>query len=459
MRKPTWAALACLLIPGLCQADPCGMVPPIYTGDGPPITRIGLQRTYVFFKDGVESIAIRPGFSGSVESFGMLIPFPSPPALRKVSDDIFPHIAASIDVPPVEIELGGGFGGGGFLSFGDDDSDEDKLIEIIDQVEVLREEAVGMYEVAVLAAGSSAALQRWMEDHGFLYPEGMDGVCEEYIAAGWCFVAVKARVGSKADVEPRPGMRDADTGLEDGETFDGFVQAMGFRFHTDELVIPMRLSAFNEGRMHNVVYLLSDTPQKLRGIDAELVTRQLPGSELFANLTGPRPVRLLYGALDDMTVGQLRGLDAQRDPEPVNGLARDLFGDDLASVLDGRLSLAHEEDEKSLLNVAERLGLRGPAIDALHRAAAKVTRAEVAARSLAQLHGLTLTVIDGDFPRELLAKTNLSAESFVMPAELNNPSYYDARVFGPGEEPRGALLSREQLKALRADLLPLLDGH
>ena len=46
------------------HADPCGMVPPIYTGNQSPITRIGLQKTYVFYKDGVETFVIRPGFSG-----------------------------------------------------------------------------------------------------------------------------------------------------------------------------------------------------------------------------------------------------------------------------------------------------------------------------------------------------------------------------------------------------------
>ena len=76
-------------------ADPCGMVPPIYQGQGPPITRIGEQQTYVFFKDGIESFVIRPGFTGKVDEFEMLIPFPTPPAVRKMPDDIFPHVAAA----------------------------------------------------------------------------------------------------------------------------------------------------------------------------------------------------------------------------------------------------------------------------------------------------------------------------------------------------------------------------
>ena len=65
------------------SADPCGMVPPIYVGQPPVLTRIGEQQTYVFFKDGVETFVIRPGFQGDVDNFGMLIPFPTPPALLR----------------------------------------------------------------------------------------------------------------------------------------------------------------------------------------------------------------------------------------------------------------------------------------------------------------------------------------------------------------------------------------
>ena len=61
-----------------CLADPCGMVPPIsLDGDDANITRIGEQKTYVFYKDGVETIVIHPGFEGDVDEFGMLIPFPN----------------------------------------------------------------------------------------------------------------------------------------------------------------------------------------------------------------------------------------------------------------------------------------------------------------------------------------------------------------------------------------------
>src|SRR5436853_7488878 len=83
-------ALALLIGLGTAPAfaDPCGMVPPIYVTDNTSLVRVGDEQTYVFFKDGLETFVIRPGFSGKVEDFGMLISFPTPPALRKVSEDI-----------------------------------------------------------------------------------------------------------------------------------------------------------------------------------------------------------------------------------------------------------------------------------------------------------------------------------------------------------------------------------
>ena len=97
------AAVLTLGLGDVAQADPCGMVPPIYVGPGTPIARVGDQNTYVFYKNGVETFVIHPGFKGKVEEFGMLIPFPAVPELRKVSDSIFPHMRAAIDPPEVVV--------------------------------------------------------------------------------------------------------------------------------------------------------------------------------------------------------------------------------------------------------------------------------------------------------------------------------------------------------------------
>lgn len=425
--------LCCLTLP--LAADPCGMVPPIFSGNMVPISRIGLQKTYVFYKDGVETFVIRPGFRGNVDNFGMLIPFPTPPSLRKVPDDIFEQIAKAIDPPEVVIDLtpverfnmvaDAAMPAAGGLTF-----------EASGAVEVLNQEAVGMYDVAVLQAGSAESLKRWMDANGYVYPKGMDAVTNDYVAAGWCFVAVKTRVGNAAAVEPVAGQRNVDPSLPANSVFDGHVQGMGFRFHSDELVVPMRLSAFNEGELRNVVYLLTDGPRRIRHIPEEYVVRQLTGQTLIDNVTKPLPLRIIGGTEKDIPDWQREGLDERRDPTPHNARAKELFAADLLAVSSGNLSLEHEEMEKELLRIGEHFGLRGPEVDADNAAALETMRSKTVDAALNQLADMTMTVVDGDFPRDVLASENLSFEPFEMAQSINAPEFYDATLHGPaGKKP------------------------
>ena len=430
--------VSCCLLPWL-HADPCGMVPPIHTGPN-PIARTGLQKTYVFHKDGVETFVIRPGFQGKVDNFGMLIPFPNPPEIRKVADNIFEHIANAVDPPEVVVDLrirrmlrlGGGGGGVRTKSV-------DKKLEFRDKVTVLKQEAVGMYEVAVLEAGSAAALKRWMDQNGFKYPQGMDKVTNEYVDDGWCFVAVKTKVGQKEGVEPKPGARDVRRELPNNSIFDGNVQGMGFRFKTEELVVPMRLSAFNDGDLRNVVYLLTDSPKKIRSIPEEYVVRQVPGTQLLSNVTKPLPLRIIGGTEKDIPAHTRQSLPARRNPESKNGVAKELFAADLLAVASGDLSLEHEEEEKELLRIGEYFGLRGAELDQENNAALAESRKQTTAKGLAMLKDMTLTVVDGDFPKEVIANNNLTFADYQMPAARNNSSNYDANLFAPGKPKSGIL--------------------
>jgi hypothetical protein len=423
-------------------ADPCGMVPPIYVNDNTSIVRVGDEQTYVFYKDGIETFVIRPGFSGKVEDFGMLISFPTPPALRKVSEDIFPQIAKAIDPPEVVLDLRWRLREQTRRLANRPHSDDKKdggLALQKDEVRVLKEEAVGMYEVAVLEAGSAAALKRWMDDHGYKYPTGMDEVCEEYVKLGWCFVAEKARVGGKANLDPKPRMKGVDTKLPSGSTFDGHVQAMAFRFKTDKLILPMRLSAFNEGTMHNIVYLLTDGPRKIRSIPEEYVVRQVPGADLFRNVTQPLPLRIIGGTEADIQDWQRQGLPQQRDPAPHNGFAKELFATDLLAVKEGRLSHPFEEDEKMLLRIGEHFGLRGPEIDKLNLAALDKEREQAVKAALDDLKQMTVTVIDGDFPREVVGAQNLIFGEYRMPGRRNSAEFYDTKDKKPAGKREGTL--------------------
>ncbi|MDA1050063.1 MAG: DUF2330 domain-containing protein [Planctomycetota bacterium] len=444
----------CVVIGGLtglgvpeAQGDPCGMVPPIEFASQSPIKRIGAQMTYVFYQNNVETIVLRPGFSGNVDEFGMLIPFPSPPAIRKVPDHVFEQIAAAIDPPEIVIDvrpqasmyggagMGGGFGGGGGGFGGGGLGFQVPK----DEVRVIREEAVGMYEVAVLAAGSAGALKRWMDDHQFAYPSGMDAVCPEYIEQKWCFVAVKTKVNQKRAADPQPGQRAIDNALPEGASFDGHVQAMGFRFHTPQLVVPMRLSVHNPGELRNVVYLLSDNPSKIRNIPEEFVRRQISGFKLFDQMTKPLPLRIIGGTINDLPFATRNGLADQRDPEPHNGVAAELFASDLIAARTRQLESRSEAYEKHLLTINEALKLRGPEIDAAVRRQVRTERSRIVRAALGSIDKMTLTVIDGDFPREVLARENLTFAEYHMPLERSNRSFYDANKLGQAEPVAGSL--------------------
>ncbi|MCH8921891.1 MAG: DUF2330 domain-containing protein [Planctomycetes bacterium] len=457
-----FAALALFPAAGL-RADPCGMVPPVYIGDDVPIVRVGEQRTYVFYWKGIESFVIRPGFSGKVAEFGMLIPFPEPPAIRKVDDGIFHQIANAIDPPEIVVDLrppigfglggggGGSFGGAGFGGGGFGFAAPKK-----DEVRVIREEAVGMYEVAVLAAGSAKALKRWIDDHGYKFPAGMDKTCEEYVKEGWCFVAVKTKVGKSSGATPKPGQRKVNTKLPSGATFDGRVQAMAFRFRSEHLVVPMRLSAFNAGSLRNIVYLLSDEGMRIRSIPEEYVVRQIYGKQLYKNLTEPLPLRIIGGRVSDISKKRWRELDKERNPIPHNGLARDLFAADLLAAKRGRLINPYEQREKRLTTVAERLGLRGSEVDKLVRNEVRRQRLKAVKSSLSGLRQMTLTVIDGDFPREAIAKQNLTFASYRMKSTRNKPVFYDAKKMGPGGKKEG-ILKLGAIEASERDAPVLVD--
>ena len=425
---------AVLIISSHVNADPCGMVPPIYTGNVSPIARIGLQKTYVFHKDGIETFVIRPGFSGNVDEFGMLIPFPNPPALRKVPDDIFEHISKAVDPPEVVVDLSIRTRRGVVamnMAAGAESAMAFKSVAA-DSVQVLKQEAVGMYEVAVLAAGSPEALKRWMDQHKYQYPDGMDNVTADYIKEGWCFVAVKTKVGNKGAVDPKPGQRKVTPNLPKGSAFNGHVQGMGFRFKSEKLVVPMRLSAFNEGDMRNVVYLLTDSPRKIRSIPEEYVRRQISGQQLHDNLTKPLPLRIIGGTEADIPQFRRALLKKERDPVPQNGLAKQLFASDLEAVKTGNMSLEQEESEKELLRIGEHFGLRGPEIDVDIRSALAKSHSKTEEASLGMLADITLTVVDGDFPREVVAKENLTFAEYSMPADKNTRELYEAPNFAPG---------------------------
>ena len=165
----------------------------------------------------------------------------------------------------------------------------------------------------------------------------------------------------------------------------------------------------------------------------------MPVEQLYKNLTELLPLRIIGGTEKDIPEYRRKTLKTERDPVPKNGAAGELFASDLLAVSSGELALPHEEREKELLRIGERFGLRGPEIDKLNTDSLAESRRKTVKQGLEELKSMTLTVVDGDFPRELLAKQNLTFAEYHMPAKRNSPESYDAKLNKPAPKKEGIL--------------------
>lgn len=213
---------------------------------------------------------------------------------------------------------------------------------------------------------------------------------------------------------------------------------MGYRFLTPEPVLPMRLATFNEADdRRQVVYLLAEGPRSIAGAPDDLVRRQLAGKKLRSHVTDPLPLRIYGGKYADVPATRLKALVARRDPKPHNGFAKELFASDLQAAKTKELSLEHEEEEKELLRIGERFLLRGPEIDALHTAFLQETRTKIADGAITGLDAMTISVIDGQVPLELMRDQDLTFKKYTLVPAKNSSELYDARTLGPGGKKAG----------------------
>jgi hypothetical protein len=100
------------------------------------------------------------------------------------------------------------------------------------------ERQVGSYELAVLEAESSQALDGWLEDNGFTgLSEEDEKIVSDYIQAQWCLVAAKLCRQGNGYSRPHPLSRS---------------------FPSDKLVYPMRLTSTVGSNVYLELYVIAD---------------------------------------------------------------------------------------------------------------------------------------------------------------------------------------------------------
>jgi len=152
----------------------------------------------------------RATFHGKGRDFGFLVPTPSIPALAEADDDIF-RTLTSWAQPPVKYVSRKELDWSPWLlgSY----SRRQNATTAAAGVEVLATQTIAGYEAVVLEASDSAALQKWLSEHGYEANHDLNYWLDAYIAQRWKITAFKiaatnpeARTGAvkMSFVTPRP---------------------------------------------------------------------------------------------------------------------------------------------------------------------------------------------------------------------------------------------------------------
>ncbi|MHC4942436.1 MAG: DUF2330 domain-containing protein, partial [Planctomycetota bacterium] len=196
------------------------------------------QKAVICWKDGVERMILQVKFEDPPEDFAWIVPVPSRPRVEAVDAGSSPFEELSI----YTFERRGGRAG----QWGMGGTDHP------DGVTVLEQKIVGVYDITVLAADDAGALSRWLNNHGYSFPQGREDVLRHYTDKRWFYVAMRIDRKALGNIELEK--------LKIGE-----LQPVRFTFAAHEMVYPMKISSINSGETEVLLYLLSDAPAVVKG--------------------------------------------------------------------------------------------------------------------------------------------------------------------------------------------------
>jgi hypothetical protein len=186
----------------------------------------------------VETFTVQPKFEGNALDFGMVIPTPSMPKLHEMPRDFFKHLAVytimkrrefahSSLLPVVYERLGRNFAGNGRRILKEQSAKEAGEPEKKPTVIVLETGVVGSLDYKIIEATRADDLFQWLKDNKYSY-SGDEATLGHYIQKKWLFTVMK--------IDTMQMKRNKDG------TFDGEVTPTRFRFTSDKLIYPLKIT-------------------------------------------------------------------------------------------------------------------------------------------------------------------------------------------------------------------------
>jgi hypothetical protein len=217
--------LILLLCVGAVSADGCFLPPETYFND----LYEPQQKAAIMHENGRETLILQVSYDGEPTDFGWIIPTPSPATVTEAGSDIFASLHYLTKAKYRSAELGRA------LTFGS------KSAAMMDGVDVLNQQQIGVFEVTTLKATDAAALDSWLAQNGYRLPEGATEVLNYYVAKNWTYTALRMNIADaqKYFIE--------EIGLT----------ALRLDFATPEPVYPLYISSMNAGETEVLLYIIS----------------------------------------------------------------------------------------------------------------------------------------------------------------------------------------------------------
>ena len=197
------------------------------------------QKALIIHSDGVEQLVLQVSYKGSASEFAWVIPTPSPPKVFPVDAPVFHRLSAFTDggiaywfKPRMLPTFGGGYAARASAGA------KSRL-----DVEVLKEDVVGVYDVTVLRSGDARDLFEWLKERKYQVPEALVPLAADYIRRGWVFTAVRVSADRQAASERKLN--------------EGTLQSLSFVFRAPEPVYPLKISSLNSGKTEVLLYVLA----------------------------------------------------------------------------------------------------------------------------------------------------------------------------------------------------------
>lgn len=250
----------------------------------------------VLMRDGERTVlSMQNDYRGPPRDFAMVVPVPvvlQKENVKTLSRDVFDHVDRLTAPRLVEYwerdpcaRDTDGYG----YTFSDDPlaasayGPNDATIRVrAAPVRIEAKFAVGEYDVVVLGADDSGALDRWLRDHGYAIPAGAEPVLRPYVQQGMKFFVAKVDV-TKVKIE------------------DGHATLSPLRFHYDahDFSLPVRLGLLSSSGTQDLVVNVLARGQRYEVANYENVT--IP-TNLGVNETARDRFGAFYAGLFDATV-------------------------------------------------------------------------------------------------------------------------------------------------------------